>query len=80
MAVNDQHWTELVEKSLFERDPAFRQHRLDKAMTATEDRLFEIKIEFQMLLEARRKLRNAIEKSHDEFLSSRREISGVYCR
>ena len=71
MATSHHHWTELVEKSLFEQDSTFRQHRLEEAMRATEDRLFDIRVEIRMLLEARRKLRTANEKARVGLLCQR---------
>jgi hypothetical protein len=55
-AAQQEAWTDLVERALFEKDPAARAQRFRDAKKAIQVRLNELAVEKEMLDEALKKL------------------------
>jgi hypothetical protein len=57
MTEQEETWPDLLEKALFEKDPALRRQRIRAAEKGILDRLQELNPEKQMLEDARKKLK-----------------------
>ena len=58
MAEQRDPWPDLVDRALFERDPAQQSKCLKDARRALVDRMLELLVEMQMIKEAQQKLDN----------------------
>ncbi len=56
MPARREPWPDLVEKALFESDPALRRQRVKEARQGIADRLQQLDVEREMLEEATRQL------------------------